>query len=91
MEMRKRVLGEEHPDTFTIINNLASKFRLQGRWAEAEEPFVREMETFHWVLGQEGNLATVFTIDPRRLPVFNGECAMQAVGYFINDLDIHIP
>jgi hypothetical protein len=91
MEIRKKVLGQEHPDTLTSINNLASKFRHQGRLTEAEEPFVQEIETFHWVIGQDGNSATAFTIDPRRLPVFNGERAMQAVGYFINDLHIHIP
>ncbi|KZL79726.1 tpr domain protein, partial [Colletotrichum incanum] len=30
MEMRKRVLGDEHPDTLTSIANLASTYRDQG-------------------------------------------------------------
>jgi hypothetical protein len=31
METRKRVLGEEHPDTLTSMNNLALTFKDQGR------------------------------------------------------------
>jgi hypothetical protein len=30
MEMRKRVLGEKHPDTLTSMNNLAFTFKAQG-------------------------------------------------------------
>jgi len=37
METSKRVLGDEHPDTLTSMNNLASTYRKQGRWKEAEE------------------------------------------------------
>jgi Tetratricopeptide repeat len=33
----KRVLGAEHPDTLTSMGNLASMYRNQGRWEEAEE------------------------------------------------------
>src|SRR5947199_422365 len=31
-----RVLGAEHPSTLTIMANLASTYRNQGRWKEAE-------------------------------------------------------
>jgi len=31
METRKRVLGEEHPDTLTSMNNLAFTIQKQGR------------------------------------------------------------
>ena len=37
METRKRVLGQAHPDMLTSMANLASTFRNQGRWKEAEE------------------------------------------------------
>jgi hypothetical protein len=37
MKTRKRVLGQEHPDTLTSMANLASTYRNQGRWKEAEE------------------------------------------------------
>jgi len=45
METRKRVLGEEHPDTLTSMGNLASTYRNQGRWNEAEKLEVQVMET----------------------------------------------
>jgi hypothetical protein len=48
-----RVLGEEHPDTLTSIDNLASTYRNQGRWKEAEELEVQVMETSSRVLGEE--------------------------------------
>ena len=37
METRKRVLGNEYPSTLTSMNNLASTYSNQGRWAEAEQ------------------------------------------------------
>jgi len=35
METTKRVLGEEHPDTLTGMNNLAFTLKAQGRNTEA--------------------------------------------------------
>jgi Tetratricopeptide repeat len=52
METRKRVLGQEHPDTLTSMANLASTFWSQGRWKEAEELEMQVMETSVRVLGQ---------------------------------------
>jgi hypothetical protein len=37
LEIRKRVLGDEHPDTLTAIANLALTYGDQGRLKEAEE------------------------------------------------------
>ncbi|KAJ7209090.1 P-loop containing nucleoside triphosphate hydrolase protein [Mycena rebaudengoi] len=53
MEMRKRVLGEEHPDTLTSMGNLASTYRSQGRWKDAEALEVVVMEMRKRVLGEE--------------------------------------
>jgi tetratricopeptide (TPR) repeat protein len=53
METRKRVLGVEHPDTLTIISNLASTYWNKGRWDEAEELEIQVMETHKRVLGTE--------------------------------------
>src|ERR687887_161446 len=68
METRSRVLGSEHPDTLTSMGNLASTYRNQGWWKEAEELEVQVMETRKRVLGQEhpdtlismGNLASTW-------------------------------
>ena len=51
--MRKRVLGQEHPDTLTSMGNLASMYRNQGRRKEAEELEVQVMEAGKRVLGKE--------------------------------------
>ena len=53
METRKRVLGQDHPDTLTSMGKLASTSRNQGRWTEAEQLEVQVMETRKRVLGQE--------------------------------------
>jgi hypothetical protein len=37
METMKRVLGAEHPDTLISMGSLASTYRNQGRWKEAQE------------------------------------------------------
>jgi tetratricopeptide (TPR) repeat protein len=53
METRKRVLGDEHPDTLSSMANLAATYRNQGRWNEAEKLEVQVMETRKRVLGDE--------------------------------------
>ena len=53
IETSSRVLGLEHPSTLTSMANLASTYRNQGRWKEAEELFVQVMETRKRVLGLE--------------------------------------
>ena len=45
METRKTKLGADHPSTLTSMANLASTYRNQGRWGEAEKLFVQVMET----------------------------------------------
>jgi hypothetical protein len=47
------VLGKEYPDTLTSMGNLASIYRNQGRWKEAEELQVIELEICSRVLGKE--------------------------------------
>ena len=50
---RRRVLGEEHPDTLISINNMGMLLQAQGKLAEAE-PFCREaLEISRRVLGEE--------------------------------------
>ncbi|EEA27372.1 kinesin light chain, putative [Talaromyces marneffei ATCC 18224] len=53
MEIRKTVLGDEHPDTLTSILNLASTYWNQGQWNEAEKLFMQVMEIRKTVLGDE--------------------------------------
>ncbi|KAL4781045.1 hypothetical protein BJX76DRAFT_360274 [Aspergillus varians] len=53
LETHKQVLGLKHPDTLTIMDNLASTYRDQGRWKEAEHLEMQVMETRKKVLGPE--------------------------------------
>jgi hypothetical protein len=53
MEMSKKKLGADHPDTLTSMANLASTYRNQGRWDAAKELFVQVMETSKKKLGAD--------------------------------------
>jgi hypothetical protein len=53
VKLRTEFLGEEHPDTLTSMNNLASTYWNQGRWKEAEKLGVHVMEIRKRVLGEE--------------------------------------
>ena len=49
-----KVLGQKHPDTLTSMVNLASTYRNQGRWKEAQELDVKVIiETSSRMLGAE--------------------------------------
>ncbi|KAJ3569922.1 hypothetical protein NPX13_g5913 [Xylaria arbuscula] len=52
-DMRKMVLGPDHPSTLTSMANLASTYWNQGRWKEAELLEVQVMETSKTVLGPD--------------------------------------
>lgn len=51
METRKRVLGQDHSDTLTSMNNLASTYQDQGQRQKAEEG--QMMETRKMIPGPE--------------------------------------
>jgi tetratricopeptide (TPR) repeat protein len=53
MEIMKRVLSDEHPQTLSSMANLASTYRNQGRWKEAEELEMRVIEIMKRVLSDE--------------------------------------
>src|SRR5260370_1180076 len=53
MEIRQRVLGPEHPDTLTSMNDLATDLSDSGHYAEAEKLEREELDIFRRVLGAE--------------------------------------
>jgi tetratricopeptide (TPR) repeat protein len=53
MQISKRVLGNEHPDTLTSMGSLALTYWGQGRWKEAEELDVQALQIQKRVLGDE--------------------------------------
>lgn len=50
---RKRLLGEDHPDTVVSVNNLASLYKNTGRMSEAEALFLDAVEINNKVLGAD--------------------------------------
>ena len=53
LEIRTRVLGEEHPDTLGSMNDVAVLYHEQGRYTEAEPLLLRALEIDERVLGRE--------------------------------------
>jgi len=53
LEIRRRVLGEEQPETLMSMNNLAITFRARGRLDEAEAMHRQCLEIRRRVLGEE--------------------------------------
>ncbi|WP_442941786.1 tetratricopeptide repeat protein [Nostoc sp.] len=46
MELKRKLLGDEHPDVATNLNNLAYLYRDQGRYSErSRNPFHRSFGT----------------------------------------------
>ena len=58
MNMRKRLLGVEHPYTLTSMENLAITYRNQGRWNKAEQLGIQVMDMRKRLFGSE-NLDTL--------------------------------
>ncbi|ORY50598.1 TPR-like protein [Rhizoclosmatium globosum] len=53
LETKKRVLGQDHPDTLSSLNNLALLYKSQGKYEQAEPMYIECLETSKRVLGQE--------------------------------------
>ncbi|MCT7990299.1 tetratricopeptide repeat protein [Laspinema olomoucense] len=53
MNICRKVLGDEHPDTATSLNNLALLYKSQGRYREAEPLFLQALNIRRKVLGDE--------------------------------------
>ena len=53
LEVRRRVQGEEHPETLNCMNNLGILYTHQGKLAQAEPLLVKALEVRRRVLGEE--------------------------------------
>ncbi len=51
LELWKRLLGDEHPDVATSLNNLAELYRSRGRYAEAEPLYKKALKMLEQLLG----------------------------------------
>jgi hypothetical protein len=53
LEVSRRILGEEHPDTLISMNNLAGTLRAQGDLAGARTLLEQDLEVRRRILGEE--------------------------------------
>ncbi|KAF9770791.1 hypothetical protein IL306_011602, partial [Fusarium sp. DS 682] len=53
VEAREKVLGKEHPDTLSSMNNLALALQGQGKYEEAEKMHRQTLEVSNKILGKE--------------------------------------
>ena len=53
LDMRKRVLGVEHPDTMKSMDNLARTYSKKGYLKEAEQLWIQVLDMKERVLGAE--------------------------------------
>jgi eukaryotic-like serine/threonine-protein kinase len=68
LDLRRRVLGPEHPDTLKSMNNLAALYELEAKYAQAEALDSQSLEIERRLLGSEhadtlksmANLASVY-------------------------------
>ncbi len=53
LEARRRLLGNEHPDTLKVMNDLAKSFTVLGRYQEAMNLYKQALELQKRILGDE--------------------------------------
>ncbi|MFM6407988.1 MAG: tetratricopeptide repeat protein, partial [Microcystis sp.] len=52
LDLRKRLLGDNHPDVAASLNNLAEFYYSQGRYTEAEPLYLEAINIFRERLGE---------------------------------------
>ena len=77
LEIRRRVLGPEHPGTLSSMNYLAKDYTYEGKYAQAERIFSQTLEIDRRVLGPE---STTETLDG--LSANGGPCTSQLQGKY---------
>jgi tetratricopeptide (TPR) repeat protein len=68
LELRKRLLGEEHPSVATTLNNLAYLYDSQGRYAQAEPLYLQALEIAERQLGVNHPRTITFRENLQSLP-----------------------
>ena len=53
LAIREKTLGPDHPDVASALNNLASLYHKQGRYAEAEPLYKRSLAINEKALGPD--------------------------------------
>jgi tetratricopeptide (TPR) repeat protein len=53
LELKKHLMGEDHPAVATSLNNLAELYRVQGRYSEAEALYAQAISLYKRFLGAD--------------------------------------
>ena len=98
LALSEHVLGREHPETLTSVNNLGFFYHSQGRLAEAEPLYKRALDGYERVLGKEhpdtlaslNNLAAFYRDQGLRTKPsrFSGARLRPASGYWAGSIPI---
>jgi tetratricopeptide (TPR) repeat protein len=88
LELRKRLLGEQHPSVAQSLNYLANFYKYQGRYNQAEPLYLQALELYKRLLGEQhpdvaqslNNLANLYKSQGR----YN-----EAEPLFLQALEIH--
>src|SRR5262249_22960551 len=75
LDIRRRVLGEEHPDTLTSVNNVASIYRDEGKYRDAELLYFGLSKSMSRALGEThpntlttlSNLADIYELEKQHV------------------------
>ncbi len=53
LNIREKILGEEHPDTASSYNNLAGLYESMGQYQKAEPLYLKDLQINEKILGEE--------------------------------------
>ncbi|NEO97585.1 MAG: tetratricopeptide repeat protein [Symploca sp. SIO2E9] len=53
LDLRKRLLGEQHPDVASSLNNLAALYQFLGRYEQAEALYLQALDLSKRLLGEQ--------------------------------------
>jgi tetratricopeptide (TPR) repeat protein len=60
LDLRKRLLGDNHPDVAASLNNLAGLYKSQGRYPEAEPLYLQALAIAEQALGENHPNTIIF-------------------------------
>jgi tetratricopeptide (TPR) repeat protein len=89
LDIRKKVLGEDHPDTAMALNNLANLLSDQSSYEEAQPLYERALAIRKKVLGEEHSL-TAASLNNLALLLSDQGSYEEARPYLERALDIYV-
>jgi eukaryotic-like serine/threonine-protein kinase len=87
LELRRRVLGTDHPDTLSSMNDLAQLHAYQGNYTQAEPLYTRVLEGQRRVIGEERPAVLTTMGSLAQLYLYQGKYA-QAEALYSRTLEI---